>query len=205
MLEFIARYAYVVPIMGLMFMLLYLVGGEDIIFFRQVRHEIDPKSDENLTIALTKYASRKGFKMMGRTTLEFEGATYTFDGILITYFGTIAIKAEPYAGDIYGEMNGEEWVAIFEGKRTPFLNPLVAMSGSTKLFRDIYRAEGVKKYGQTETMAVFTNKHCNVAVSRNASACHVKDLDERLSQGKFIADNGVNIDEMAAALEKHKK
>ena len=35
MLITIARFAYVVPIMGLMFMLLYILGGEDIIFFRR--------------------------------------------------------------------------------------------------------------------------------------------------------------------------
>lgn len=205
MLRTIARFAYVVPVMGLMLMLLYIMGGEDIIFFRRKKYEVDPKADEKLMDALTKFARSRGFKVLGRTTLEFGGSTYTFDAILISYFGTIAFNAEGYAGDIYGEQNGDEWVAIFEGKRTRFLNPLVAMNGSSRLFRDIYRAEGLSKFGQTDAMAVFTNKECNVAVSRSASACHINNLAARLGEGKFITDNGVNVDEMAAALAKYTK
>ena len=204
MLRTIARFAYVVPIMGLMFMLLYMIGGEDIIFFRRKKYEIDPQADEKLIKALTKFARTRDYKVLGRTTLEFGGSTYTFDAILICYFGTIAFNAEGYAGDIYGEMNGDEWVAIFGGTRTRFLNPLAAMNGSSRLFRDIYRAENVK-FGQTEAMAVFTNRDCNVAVARNAAACHVNDLAARLSEGKYITDNGVNIDEMVAALAKYTK
>lgn len=205
MLRTIAEFGYVVPIMAMMFMLLYMLGGEDIIFFRRKKYEIDPKMDENLNKAVTRFARVKGYKAFGRTTLEFGGATYTFNAIIITYFGTIAIKAEPVAGDIYGDMNDEEWVAMYNGSRKRFLNPVVAMNGTAKLFREIYRAENVKKYGQTEVLAVFTNRDCNVAVARNASACHVNDLATRLSEGKFITDNGVNIDDMAAALEKYIK
>ncbi len=204
MLRTIAQYAYVVPIMALMFMLLYMVGGEDIIFFRRKKYEIDPKADEKLMKALTRFARTREYKALGRTTLEFDGTTYTFDAILITYFGTIALNAEAYAGDIYGELNGDEWVAVFNGDRTRFLNPLTAMNGCKKLFRDIYRAENVK-FGQTEAMAVFTNRDCNVAVAKNVPACHVNDLEARLSGGKYIADNGVNIEAMAEALAKYTK
>ena len=205
MLRTIAQFAYIVPIMGMLFMLLYLVGGEDIIFYRRKKYEIDPKSDENLLKALEKYSRTRDCKILGRTTLEFDGYTYTYDAIMVSYFGTIAFAAEPYAGDIYGELNEDQWLAIFQGDRKRILNPLTAMNGTAKLFRDIYRAEGVKKYGQTETMAVFTNKDSNVAVARNAAACHVSNLAARLSEGKYITDNGTNIEEMVAALAKYTK
>ena len=155
--------------------------------------------------ALTKFARTRDYKVLGRTTLEFDGFTYTYDAILVSYFGTVAFAAEPYAGDIYGELNEDQWLAVFDGDRKRFLNPLTGMNGTVKLFRDIYRAENVKKYGQTEAMAVFTNKDSNVAVARNAAACHVRDLATRLSEGKYIADNGAYIEEMVAALAKYTK
>ncbi len=204
MLRFIAENAYIVPIMGCFFIMMYMIGGEDIIFFRKKHYAIDPKANEKLDKALAKYARGRDYKVMGRTTLSFNGQTFTFDGLLLTYFGVIGFTAVPHAGDIYGDAADEEWVAIYDGKRTPFYSPVMAMNGSVKVIKDIFRTEKVKG-GQTEIMAVFTNNDANVAVARSLPACHVSRLSERLTSAKLITDNGANIEAMKAALEKYAK
>ncbi len=204
MLQFLAENLYIVPIMGIMFMMLYMLGGEDIIFFRRKHYAIDPKSEEKLIKALNKFVRGRDFKVMGRTTIEFKGSTHTFDAILLSYFGAIGFTAAPQGGDIYGELNDEEWAAIFQGRRTAFYSPVMAMNGSVKTLKDIFRAEKVK-CGNVESMAVFTNKEANVAVARSLPACHVSNLETRLTTPKYLADNGSDIDGMKAALEKYSK
>lgn len=204
MLRFIAENAYIVPIMAMIFMMLYIMGGEDIIFFRKKHEEIDPKATEKLNSALSRYARTRDYEVMGRTTIEFNGVTYTFDAILLCYYGVIGFTAVPQGGDIYGELNDDEWVAIFQKNRTRMYSPVKALNGSVKMFKDIFRAEKVKG-GQAENMVVFTNKDANVAVARSLPAFHLNDLQARLSEPKYLVDNGANIEDMKAAIEKYSK
>ncbi len=204
MLKFLAENLYIVPIMAIIFMMLYMLGGEDIIFFKRKHYAIDPKANEKLVKSLNKFVRGRDFKVMGRTTIEFNGSIHTFDAILLSYYGAFGFAAAPQGGDIYGELNDEQWVAVFQGSRTPFYSPIMAMNGSVKTLKDIFRAEKVK-CGNVESMAVFTNKDANVAVARSLAACHVNNLAAKLATPKYLADNGSDIDGMKAALEKYSK
>lgn len=204
MLEFIVENSYVVIILIILFLFLYMMGGDDIIFFRRKKYPMDPKANDKALSALGKFARMRGFEVLGPTTLECDGTTMSFDAILIGFFGTLAVKVCPQGGDIYGDVGSENWVQIFEGERTVFPSPIMAMNGSSKLFRDIYRAENVK-FGKSESMAIFTNKICNVAVARSLPAYSVKDLGKALESPKFLTDNGADIPAMKAALLKYSK
>ena len=204
MLEFIARNAYVVPVMACIFLYMYAFAGEDLIFFRKKHYAIDPEANERLEKELSKFIRTKDYKLMGRTTVEFGGTTYTFDAIMFSYFGTICFTAAPHAGDIYGEIGSEDWVAIWQGDRTRFYSPVMAQNGAIKMLKDLYRAEKVKA-GTTETMVVFTNKDANVAVARSMPVCHINELPKTLSASKYLADNGSDIDAMMAAVKKYTK
>ena len=203
MLQFIAENAYVVLIMAIIFMYMYAFAGEDIIFFRKKHEAIDPKANEKLEKALEKYVRTKDYKVMGRTTVEFGGTTYTFDAIMFAYFGTVCFTAAPQGGDIYGDLGSEDWTAVFQGQRTRFYSPAMAMNGSIKMLKDLYRAEKVKA-GNTETIVVFTNNDANVAVARSLPVCHIKDLSSVLNT-KYTADNGADITDMMEAIKKHAK
>ena len=48
MLKFIAERFYMIPLLAVLFMYLYYMGGEDIVFFRKKRYAEDPKSQERL-------------------------------------------------------------------------------------------------------------------------------------------------------------
>lgn len=202
MLHFLADYLYIFLIIVIFFVFLYILGGESIIFFKKKRFMIDPKADERLMKTLTKYTKMKDYKVLGRTTLECDGKQFTYDAILLGYFGTVAFVIDPHGGQIYGDVVEPDWTLLFEETRTHFSNPVVPLNGSVKFFRDIYRAENVK-FGQSEAMVVFTNPDASVAVPKTLPVCHISDLRAKLSTAKYMVDNGANIEEMMKALEKH--
>ena len=143
MLETLASYLPYIMILACIFMFLYYMGGDDIIFFRRKKYAVDPNAQKSLMGAVNKFARMRDFTVMGPTTLEFDGQIYSFDAILLSYFGTVAFKTVPFAGDVYGDADKDEWVRIFEGERKNFANPVKASSGSVRHFRDIYRREKV--------------------------------------------------------------
>ncbi len=204
MLRFIAENSYIVMILICIFFGLYAFGGEDLIFFRKKHYESDPNSQENLMDALNRFNRGRDFTVLGKTTVEFNGETHTFDAILLSYYGAVLFSAQPQAGEIYADLNDEQWVAIWQKKRTVFDSPVTAMNSSLKAVKDIFRAEKVKA-GQSDVMAVFTNKDAIVAVAKALPACHEKKLGEKLAASKYLADNGANIEAMKAAIEKYKK
>ena len=204
MFEFIAKNIYIFWILVMLFLYLYHVGGDDIIFFRKKKYNIDPKAAEKLEEALKKVAKQRNYEVMGPVTVEFEGETHTFDGLLLGTSGTMAISLQPQIGQIYGDLSSDEWAQIWKGDRKTFANPVKAMEGNVKLLRDIYRAEGVK-FGTSRNLVVFTNNNCDVAVNRNTPACHVTNLEDKLKEMKFITDGSADIEGMKAAIEKYKK
>lgn len=203
-MEFLVENLPRIAILACLFFFLYIMGGDDIVFFRRKKYKTDPKSAEKLTNALNKFARLRGFEVLGRTTLEYNGTVFTFDNIILGFFGTVAFNAVSYSGDIYGEAGSDTWVQVFEGKRTSFENPVKALNGSVKFLKDIYREEKAK-CGQAETMAVFTAKNVNVAVARSIPVCHVDELAKKLDVSKYLADNGADVAAMKAALEKYTK
>ena len=203
MFEFIANNAYIFWIIVCIFVYLYHVGGDDIIFFRKKQYDNDPKAGEKLAEALNKFIRSRDFSVMGPTTIEFEGREYSFDSLLFTYSGVTAFSLQPQIGETYAELTSEEWATLWQGNRTTFANPLLKMEDNDKLFREIFRSEGVK-YGKSQNMVVFTNDKANVVASRNVPVCHVIDMDKKLTD-KCLADNGANIEGMKAAIEKYKK
>ncbi len=203
MLRFIADKAYVFWILLMLFAYLYYMGGEDIVFFRKKKHDIDPKAKESLADALNRFIRSRDFKVMGPTTIEFEGKEYSFDSLLFTYSGIVAFSLQPQIGETYADLSSEKWATVWQGKRTEFANPLKAMEINEKLFKDLFRAEGVK-YIKAQNFVVFTNKNANVVAPRNLPVCHADDLSQKLSD-KCLADNGANIQGMMDAIEKYKK
>ena len=204
MFEFIANNAYIFWILVCIFLYLYVVGGDDIIFFRKKKHEVDPKAEEKLNSELNKFARSRDCVVMGPATVEFGGKEFSYDALLLTYAGTFVVSKQPNIGEVYADLSSAEWALRWNGNRTTLANPLPAMKEGEKLLRELYRAEGCK-YGTTESVVVFTNKNANVIAQRNLPVCHVVDLSKKLVDMKAAADNGTNPEAMKAAIEKHLK
>ena len=204
MFEFIANNAYIFWILVCIFLYLYIVGGDDIIFFRRKKHEIDPKAGEKVTGELAKFARSRDCVVMGPATIEFDGKEFSYDALLLTYAGTYIFTHKAEIGEVYAELTAAEWAHRWNGERTKIANPLPSMKEGEKLLREMYRAEGCK-YGTTESIVVFTNKNANVVAQRNVPVCHVVDLSKKLADMKATADNGANMEIMKVAIEKHIK
>ena len=109
MLEFLAKYLYLVLIIIAFFMMLYFLGGEDIVYFRKKKYNYDIKGEEKLIKALNRFAKIRSFTVLGKTTIAYGEKEYTFDGILLCYFGTIAFSVDGHGGEIYGSDGEEKW------------------------------------------------------------------------------------------------
>ena len=204
MFEFIANNAYIFWILVCIFLYLYVVGGDDIIFFRKKKHEIDPKAAEKISSELNKFARSRDCVVMGPATIEFEGKEFSYDALLLSYAGTFVIAKQAEIGEVYAELTTAEWPIKWNGQRNTVANPLNAMKDGEKLLRELYRAEGCK-YGTTNSVVVFTNKNANVVAQRNVPVCHVVDLGKKLADMKATADNGASLEAMKAAIEKYSK
>lgn len=202
MFEFIANNAYILLIIICAFMMLYYLGGDNIFYFKKKKYNIDPKADEYLMDVLTKRTRLKDYKVLGRTTLNFKDTEYTFDAILLGYYGTVAFVNDGHGGQIYGDAVDPDWTQVFEGNKIHFSNPLAQLNGSVRFFRDIYRAENVK-FGQTDPMVVFTNRDVSIAVPKSLPVLKLDSLKEVLGTTKYAVDNGADVEAMAAALAKY--
>ncbi len=204
MLRFIAENSYIIMILICIFVGLYAFGGEDLVFFRKKHYETDPDTNKNLEEALAKFNRGRDFEVLGKTTLEYNGKAYTYDAILLSYYGAVVFGAMPQAGEIYADLNDKEWVSVWQKTRKTFPSPVEVLNENAKVLKDLFRDEKVKA-GYSDVMAVFTNKDAIVAVSKVLPACHAKKLNEKLTSAKYLADNGANINGMKAAIEKYRK
>lgn len=146
------------------------------------------------------------FEATGRTTLRFSGEEYTFDEILLSEYGTIAISSVYRKGDVYGAVNDDEWICITAaegGKKERFANPFRAQNGCVKFFKELYKQEKAKG-GFADSFVVFPYGNSILYVTpRNANAVTLATLKERLGQPKYLADNHADVAAMKAAIEKY--
>lgn len=159
--------------------------------------------DTNLLKSLKRFAGLRDMEVMGKTTVSFGGSTFDFDAVMLTYYGTIAVKTCYEQGEIYGEAKDEKWVSIAkDGTKTYFANPMSQINGSVKFFKELYAKEKVK-CGVHEAFIVFPAKNIDLYAGKNSSVYTLKALEEKLSSEKYQADKGADIPAMKAALEKY--
>jgi len=163
-------------------------------------------SDEiaaNLLKSLKRFAGLRDMQVLGKTTLCFGGETFDFDAIVLSYYGTIAVKSCDAQGEIYGEAKDKNWLAVDgEGKKTYFANPLSSTNGCAKLFKELYAAEKAK-CGLHEAVVVFPAKKAELFTGKNTDVYTLKSLEAKLSTDKYQQDKGADIPAMKAALEKY--
>ena len=152
---------------------------------------------------LKRFAGLRDMEVLGKTTLCFGGETFSFDAILLSYYGTIAVKSCEAQGEIYGEAKEAKWLSVDkEGKREYFANPMSSTNGSVKFFKELYSAEKVK-CGINEAVVLFPAKSAELFTGKNTGVYTLKSLEAKLSTDKYTSDKGADIPAMKAALEKY--
>ena len=153
--------------------------------------------------AVKKFAGLKGFEVLEKTTLSFGGEEFTFDAILLGFFGTIAIKANYAGGEVYGGYKDENWCSVdADDTKTYFANPVTETNGSVRFFKDLYAAEKTK-CGMADSFIVFAGKKTKVFSDKRCDVYTMDTLSEKLNGEKYAKDNGADIDAMKAALAKY--
>ena len=172
-------------------------------WFKKEKKQNGDEISATLIKGLKRFASLRDCEVLDQTTLMFGGKTFSYDAIMLTYYGTIAVKSCFEQGEIYGEAKDENWVSIDKsGNRNHFANPMSSANGSMKFFKELYGAEKVK-CGMSEAVVVFPAKSAELFTGKNTDVYTLKTLEAKLSTEKYQADKGADIAAMKAALEKY--
>ena len=184
-------------------MITFAIFSGKLELFKNKKTQSSDEISTTLMKSLKRFAGLRDMELLGKTTLSFGGETFDFDAILLTYYGTIAVKSCFAQGEIYGEAKDEKWVAIDKNsKRTHFENPMSSANGSVKFFKELYGAEKAK-CGLSEAVVVFPAKNTELFTGKNTNVYTIKTLEAKLSTDKYQADKGADIAAMKAALEKY--
>jgi len=184
-------------------MLTFALFSGKLEFFKKDKTQTNDAIDTNLIKTLKRFAGLRDVEIMGKTSLSFGGETFDFDAILLSYYGTIAVKSCYEQGEIYGDIKEENWVSIAkDGKKTYFANPIGKTNGSVKFFKELYNAEKVK-FGTSEAVVVFPARNVDLYAGKRADVYTLKSLEAKLTSDKYQSDKGADIKAMKAALEKY--
>ncbi len=165
--------------------------------------ESESSMNSNFMRTIRRFADLKGFEVLGKTTLSFGGEQFSFDAILLGFFGTIAIKANYAGGEVYGSYKDEKWCTVDEnGKKTYFESPVTQLNGSVRFFKDLYAAEKAK-CGFTDSFTVFAGKKTKIFADKRCEVYTTENLGEKLAGDKYAKDHSADINAMKAALEKY--
>ncbi|MBR2027417.1 MAG: NERD domain-containing protein [Oscillospiraceae bacterium] len=193
----------VMAIVLLAAMITFAIFSGKLEWFKNKKAQSSEEISTTLIKGLKRFASLRDCEILGRTTLRFGSETFDFDAILLTYYGTFAVKSCFEQGEIYGEAKDEKWVSIDKnGKREYFANPMSSANGSVKFFKELYGAEKAK-CGMSEAVVVFPAKNAELFTGKNTNVYTLKTLEAKLSTDKYQADKGADIPAMKAALEKY--
>lgn len=155
--------------------------------------------------AIRRAATMKNFEVMENVTLEFGGSRYSFDALLLSDWGTVGIRACYAKGDIYGGVNDVNWLCVPKttiSQKEYFENPVREISGSTKFFKELYKAEKTK-CGSADSFVVFPYAKTNLYLGKNTPAYTLENMQNVLSEHKYSLNNGADVQAMKAALEKY--
>ncbi len=182
-----------------------LIYGQSFNVFgkKRLKSESDSKATASLLAALKRHTRLKDFTLLEKTNLTFNGKTYSFDAIIIGYFGCLAIKSVDKNGDIYAEYAAENWVQIIDNKRIEFKSPVIENAGSIKFLKDIFKEEKVKS-GLVDSTVVLSGKGVNPILHKTISYNTIKTLLSALTTDKYTGDNGVEVKLMEEAILKYK-
>ncbi|MEG0021057.1 MAG: NERD domain-containing protein [Oscillospiraceae bacterium] len=192
----------VIALVGAVLVYLFMDDENKKLIFKKKVKASDDKGEDNLLKVLKRFASVKNFDVLPKTTLKIEDTQFTFDAILVGFFGTIGISSVNLSGEIYGETNSDQWAQVLEGKRAEFANPLKEMNGSVRFFKEIYKEEKVK-CGSVDSLVVFTSKKVQLYAGKKSPAISIDKLYSKLDVEKYLTDNGGDMEAMKAAIAKY--
>ena len=172
-----------------------------------IRRSTNPKvCRRKVTALLKRYAGIRQFKVLADLNLEYEGKKAHFDQVLIGFYGISFITCLSESVAYYGQEQDEKWSRVDGSKKEYVPNPLIAGENGIDTVRQIFSKNQVYNI-QMEHLVVFAGarKKTEVYVKASAPVLKRKELQQLLGRVKYQKDNSVDVDQLAALLEKYAK
>ncbi|MEG0018726.1 MAG: nuclease-related domain-containing protein, partial [Hydrogenoanaerobacterium sp.] len=144
-------------------------------------------------LAVTKrFALLQQYQVIAPAHLAKNGKFADLDFILVGIFGLLCVKCVGLGGEIYGNMNDDNWLQVQKGVRKSFPNPLAQAEADTRLVRDTLFTAKLKNV-PVETIVIFTNKKAALALPRSTGHYTPKAFKALLRKSSYLANKGVDI------------
>lgn len=154
----------------------------------------------DLISKLTTYARKNHFRLIIPGTLSCDGTIAVLTALIITRSKVVGINCFGFGGRVVGKAGEEDWEQIMNGEQTVISSPVKKNRNQEKIVRQVLAEVGFADT-DTEIIGVFTSP--TVWLSDTAGTnCYPKDKAmEYLKSDSFLADKGVDPQQIEAALE----
>lgn len=150
---------------------------------------------------LNRYATMRGYKVINDFYLPLYDKTTQIDHILIGYFGIIVIETKNYKGSIYGDPSAKSWSHIVGNDRNEMYNPLKQNQTHIDCIRHIISKANIYNV-KIDSLIVFANKKTDLFIPKGLPIIKINKLKKFLKQGKYMADNGVDVEKIYNTLSE---
>lgn len=170
--------------------------------YRMKHSEITRKA---ATKAFRLHGGIRGWKVLEDVTLGEGGAAVAIDQLVIGPFGVIVACDLHQKGNVYGELEGEEWIVGVgeEGqeRKTRIPSPYRQAQRAVEQLRVLFAANKVYSV-PVEILVPKTQKQGCYITGGGQYILGAKELKALLEKSRFEKDNGVNVEVIAALLHR---
>ncbi|WRS26588.1 NERD domain-containing protein [Oscillospiraceae bacterium MB08-C2-2] len=166
-------------------------------------------ADKKTARVFSRFGRSRGGRVLREVTIRHDGKTASLGTVLLLPWGLVIADTLGCKGNYYGDAASEQWVLTSGDERTVLPNPLKTQREATMLLREYLAAS--KLYNiRVETLVVYTNKSKDTTVfvdglgkQEQHTVLPIGKLARYLEKDRFEADNGVNIEALAALLAEN--
>lgn len=170
-------------------------------FARTAKNKGREYAKNKVLAPLAAFARSNRFAYIAPATIIRNGNTANLDGIVVGYFGILAVISLGYSGSVYGTPGDDNWVQVSENEsRHPFENPINEASAAVRVIRDALFSEKIKKT-PVEVVYVFSHPKVQLALPRTITPLKIKTFKKLLKKEKYMEDCGLDIDKTKEAIK----
>lgn len=149
---------------------------------------------------LRRYARLNNFQLVAPACWAREGKLAQFDGVLVGYFGVLAVRCLGYGGQVFGGEKEPVWVQTKGEQRFEFENPLDRNARDARVLREVLIAAGLRNIPVETALVCTGGKGQELALPRSTPYYTPKTLGRYLNTSRFDQDKKVDVEKTAQAL-----
>lgn len=151
---------------------------------------------------LARAARRCGGRVLNGVHLPLYEQSTEFDHILVGPFGVLVVETKNLGGEIFGDGNQQEWTQVTKTAKRSFYSPLLQNKTHVDNLRHHFQKERLYKV-TIESAVVFADPGVTLNVPRSLPVYTLKALAKRLTRDAYLADKGVNVEQVVATISRN--